>query len=91
MPAPTREHWTRHGANVFEGKDCIGIFDTNNAPQAVMEARAERCVRAVAAHAALVAALRGVVHTLDVHGHIDSTTDLHEQARAALKAAGEEG
>ena len=31
--------------------------------------------------------LRGVVHTLDVHGHIDSGTALHERARAALTAA----
>jgi hypothetical protein len=35
-------------------------------------------------------ALVAAVHTLDVHGHIDGGTDLHERLRAAIaKATGD--
>jgi hypothetical protein len=79
--------WIAHDANVFAGSNCIAICDTDNAPVARMQANATHIVRCVNAHDALVAVVRAVVHTLDMHGHIDGGTDLHERAYAALQAA----
>jgi hypothetical protein len=34
-------NWTSEGKYVFQGKDCIGIFDTDNASDKVMAQRAK--------------------------------------------------
>jgi hypothetical protein len=38
--AVIQEHWNARGPYVFRDRDCIGICDTDNATQSVMEARA---------------------------------------------------
>ena len=40
MSKPTPGPWEAHGANVFAGKNCIAICDTDNDTQERMEANA---------------------------------------------------
>jgi hypothetical protein len=64
-----------------EGDDVPDICHVGNGPTGPANARL------IAAAPDLLEALLGVVHTLDVHGHVDSGTNLHERARAAISKA----
>lgn len=60
---PTDTTWRASGPYIFEGKNCIGIFDTDVVPESLMAERAWRAASAVNAHDVLVAACQSVVDT----------------------------
>ena len=79
MSKPTPGPWEAHGANVFAGKNCIAICDTDNDTQERMEANA----RLIAAAPELLAALQMV---MSLYGD-GFAADAQAYARAAIARA----
>ena len=87
------EIWEAKGKYVYRGKDCIGIFDTDNATDAIMEERA----RIAASAPDLLEALRQISQAfsitadnfeeVEVDGEMVDPSDLEYLARAAISKA----
>jgi hypothetical protein len=89
MSKHTPGPWEAKGTDVFAGKNCIGICDTDNDTQKRMEANA----RLMAAAPDLLAALQSLVASCEKHLAFRKPTnpvtrDRMAVARAAIAKAG---
>lgn len=85
-PEPTTGPWEAKGANVFAGRDCIAICDTDNAPVETMEANA-RLMAAAHSLLGIVQRLAGDDITPDIRVS-PASMQLIADAHAAIAKAG---